>query len=162
MQKNSSNKLLIGIIVFLILLIIGGGGAAFWYLSKTPSSSEAIQTSQQQAQKSEDASLAEIGPLYPLTPITVNLKNKDEKDVYLKVTLSLELSSKLLANELDAKNAVIRDKIIKILSSKTLVDIDSELGKDKLCNAIKSSLNAMLTDGQIKNVYIVNNTIKGK
>ena len=159
MQKNSSNKLLIGIIVFLILLIIGGGGTVFWYLTKTPSSSEAIQTSQQQA-KSEDASLAEIGPLYPLTPITVNLKNKDEKDVYLKVTLSLELSSKLLANELDAKNAVIRDEIIRILSSKTPADIDSELEKDKLCNDIKTSLNTMLTDGQIKNVYIVNMVIQ--
>ncbi len=159
MQKNSSNRLLIGIIVFLILLIIGGGGAAFWYLTKTSSSSEAIQSSQQQA-KSEDASLAEIGPLYPLTPITVNLKNKDEKDVYLKVTLSLELSSKLLANELDAKNAVIRDEIIRILSSKTPADIDSELEKDKLCNAIKASLNAMLTDGKIRNVYIVNMVIQ--
>ena len=160
MQKNSSNKLLIGIIVFLILLIIGGSATVFWYVTKTPSSSEAIQTSKQQAQKSEDASLAEIGPLYPLTPITVNLKNKDEKDVYLKVTLSLELSSKLLANELDAKNAVIRDEIIRILSSKTPADIDSELEKDKLCNAIKASLNAMLTDGKIRNVYIVNMVIQ--
>ena len=160
MQKNSSSKLLIGIIVFLILLIIGGGATVFWYVTKTPSSSEAIQTNKQQEKKSEDATLAQIGPLYPLTPITVNLRNKDEKDVYLKVTLSLELSSKLLANELDAKNAVIRDEIIRVLSTKTPADIDSELEKDKLCNAIKASLNAMLTDGKIRNVYIVNMVIQ--
>ena len=156
MGKNSSNKILIGIIVFLILLLIGGGGAVFWYITKTPNTAEKMQVSKQKNVKSADESLSEIGPLYPLTPITVNLKTPDEKDVYLKVTVSLELSSKLLSNELDAKNAVIKDEIIRILSSKTLVDIDSEVEKDKLCNDIKASLNTMLTDGRIQNVYIVN------
>jgi len=153
-QKNSSNKLLIGIIVFLILLIIGGGGALFWYVTKSPTQTKQLQTKQQE--NSEDETLAQIGPLYPLKPITVNLENPDGKDVYLKATFSLELSSKLLANELDAKNAVIRDEIIRILSAKTTAGIDSELEKDKLCMEIKKSLNAILTDGQIKNVYIVN------
>ncbi len=160
MQKNSSNKILISIIIFLILLVIGGGGAAFWYMTKTSEKSESIQTSKQQDENSEDESLSQIGPLYPLKPITVNLRNQDEKDVYLKVTLSLELSTQLLVSELDAKDAVIRNEIIRILSSKTPTNIDSELAKDKLCNDIKISLNAMLTDGQIKNVYIVNMVIQ--
>ena len=155
MQKNSSNKILISIIVFLILLIVGGGGALFWYITKAPNKSEQLQTSEHKSVNSEDESLSEIGPLYPLAPITVNLENQDEKVIYLKVTFSLELSSKLLSNELDAKNAVIRDEIIRILSSKTLLDIDSEVEKDKLCRDIKKSLNSMLEDGQIKNVYIV-------
>jgi len=155
MSKNSSNKILIGIIVFLILLLIGGGGAVFWYITKAPNKSEQLQRSKHKSVNSEDESLSEIGPLYPLTSITVNLKNQDEKDVYLKTTMSLELSGKLLSNELDAKNAVIRDEIIRILSSKTLLDIDSEMEKDKLCMEIKKSLNGMLTDGRIKNVYIV-------
>ncbi len=155
MQKNSSNKILISIIVFLILLLIGGGGAAFWYLTKTPDNPDGVQTSKQKSVNSADETLAEIGPLYPLKPITVNLETQDEKDVYLKTTLSLELSSKELSNELDAKNDVIRDDIIRILSAKTLADIDSEVEKDKLCTEIKTSLNAMLTDGRIRNVYIV-------
>jgi len=156
MSQNSSNKILIGIIIFLILLLIGGGATAFWYITKAPNKSEQMQTNKQQNANSKDESLAEIGPLYPLEPITVNLRNPDEKDIYLKITLSLELSAKLLSNELNAKNAVIRDEIIRILSSKTLLDIDSEVEKDKLCVEIKKSLNSMLTDGKIKNVYIVN------
>jgi len=154
-EKNSSNKLLIGIIVFLILLIIGGAGAAFWYITKPTDKPEQTQTAKQTNTKSADETLAQIGPLYPLKPITVNLENPDGKDVYLKATFSLELSSKVLSNELDAKNAVIRDEIIRILSAKTTADIDSELEKDRLCMQIKNSLNAMLTDGQIRNVYIV-------
>lgn len=155
MQKDSSNKILISIIVFLILLLLGGGGAAFWYITKTPDTPVKVQTTQQKKVNSADETLTQIGPLYPLKPITVNLETQDEKDVYLKTTLSLELSSKELSNELDAKNDVIRDDIIRILSSKTLEEIDSEVEKDKLCTQIKESLNAMLTDGRIRNVYIV-------
>jgi len=155
MSENGSNKILISIIIFLILLVIGGAGTAFWYITKTPNKSEQLQTSKHKSVNSEDESLSEIGPLYPLEPITVNLENPGEKDIYLKVTFSLELSGKPLSNELDSKNAVIRDEIIRILSSKTLLDIDSEVEKDKLCLEIKKSLNNMLTDGRIENVYIV-------
>ena len=155
MSKNGSNKILISIIVFLILLIIGGGAAAFWYITKAPNKADSVQISKKQAVNTQDESLSEIGPLYPMKPITVNLKSTGGKDVYLKVTFSLELNNKILSHELDAKNAVIRDEIIRILSSKTLADIDSEFEKDKMCNDIKKSLNAILTDGQINNVYIV-------
>ena len=103
-----------------------------------------------------DETLSEVGPLYPLEPFTINLKNADQKDVYLKITLSLELDSKLLENELNAKNAVIRNQIIMILSSETIEDISSDAGKVKVCSSIKTRLNAMLIDGQIRNVYIVN------
>lgn len=160
MSKNGSNKILISIIVFLILLILGGGATAFWYITKTPNKSNSIKISKKQIKNSEDESLSEIGPLYPLKPISVNIKNKDGKDIYLKVTLSLELNSKILSYELDARNTVIRNEIIRILSSKTLTGIDSEFEKDKICNEIKTSLNAILTDGQINNVYIVNFVIQ--
>lgn len=155
MSENSSNKILIGIIVFLIILLLGGGGVAFWYITKTPSNAEKVQTTQQQNTNSADDNLAEVGTLYPLKPITVNLKTDDETDVYLKITLSLELSSKELSKELDDKNAVIRDEMIRILSSKNLRDIDSELEKNKLCEQMKNSLNSMLVKGKIKNIYIV-------
>jgi len=149
-----SNKLLISIIIFLILLVIGGAAGIIWYLTQdaTP------QTAQQVSKKVDPAheTLAQIGPLYPLEPFTVNLKNPEGKDIYLNITLSLELDDKLLANELDAKNAVIRDHIILILSSKTMAEIESDLGKRKMCQEIKTDLNTLLSDGQIRNVYIVN------
>lgn len=156
MGKNSYNKILIRIIVFLILLLIVGGGSAVWYVTRAPENPEPIQITKKKSKDSADENLAEVGPLYPLKPITVNLETVDKKDVYLKTTLSLELSSKELSNELEARNAVIRDEIIRILSSKTPVNIDSEFKKDKLCTEIKTSLNMMLTDGQIRNVYIIN------
>ena len=161
MAAPSSNKLLITLISLLILLIIGGVAAFVFYLDKEDKSAMFTQEKQLPVQQNnQEERLAEIGPLYPLAPITVNLRSTTDKDVYLKISLSLELSNKLLANELDAKNAVIRDNIILILSSKSVADIDSDTGKALLCDEIKEKLNTLLDDGYIKNVYIVSFVIE--
>jgi flagellar FliL protein len=148
-----SKKLLI-IIVFLILTVLGGAGGLIYYFMHQEESTN-TQTIEKSQINTQDETLSEIGPLYPLAPFTVNLQSPDDKDVYLKITLSLELNNKLLKNELDAKNAVLRDNIILILSSKSVGDLASDMGKKEMCDEIKDKLNSMLNDGQIRNVYIV-------
>jgi flagellar FliL protein len=96
--------------------------------------------------------LSDIGILYPIDTFTVNLKS-DSGRRYLKVTLSLELEGKELSLELDSKTAVLRDRIIRILTSKTLEEISSKKGKQKIENQIMDTLNAMITDGKIKGIY---------
>ncbi len=157
MAKNGSNKILITIVVILIITLLGGSAAAFWYLNKIDTAQTQLN---RQEQNTTDETLAKIGPLYPLKPFTVNLRTASGKDVYLKATLTLELDDKLLSKELDAKNAVIRDNIIMILSKQTAEGITSDMGKSKICKKIKANLNSILTDGQIRNVYIVNFVIQ--
>jgi flagellar FliL protein len=96
--------------------------------------------------------LSDIGILYPLDTFTVNLKS-DAGRRYLKCTLSLELEGEELSLELDAKSAVLRDRIIRILTSKTLEEISSKKGKQKVSNQIMDTLNAMISDGEIKGIY---------
>jgi len=153
MAKTGSNKTLITIVIILIIILLGGSGAAFWYLNKTDTAQTQLK---EEEQNTSDETLAQIGPLYPLQPFTVNLRTVSGKDVYLKATLTLELDDKLLSKELDAKNAVIRDNIIMILSNQTAEDIASDMGKARICKKIKTKLNSMLVDGKIRNVYIVN------
>jgi flagellar FliL protein len=166
-EKKSSNKMLIIIIiVVLVLVILIGVVAAVLLLSDD----EEEATAQPVAAKTQPAPTAqkttptssitagsvrklnEIGVLYPLDTFTVNLKS-DSGRRYLKVTMDLELSGQELTAELDNKTAVIRDRIIRILTSKTLEEVTSRKGKDKLTQQIKDALNAMLVDGQIQGVY---------
>ena len=166
-EKSSSKMLLIIIIVVLLLIVILGAVAAFLLLSddeeadtqtaKAPSAQ--IQAAPQQTKRSyssatmeQSRKLSQIGVLYPLDTFTVNLKS-DNGRRYLKVTMDLELSGQELTAELDNKTAVIRDRIIRILTSKTLEEVSSRKGKDKLTQQIKDALNAMLDDGQILGVY---------
>ena len=90
--------------------------------------------------------------MYPLDTFTVNLKS-DAGRRYLKVTMSLELEGEELSLELDAKAPVLRDRIIRILTSKTLEEISSKKGKQKVSTQIMDTLNAMISDGLIKGIY---------
>jgi len=165
-EKKSSNMLMIIIIVILILIIIVGAVLAVLLMNSDDGSANAVastpqvkertvskQTSRTNSNNSEDTrKLDQIGMLYPLDTFTVNLKS-DSGRRYLKVTISLELEGQELSNELDAKSPVLRDKIIRILSSKTLEEISSRKGKQKVSDQIMDTINGMLTDGRIKGIY---------
>lgn len=160
-QKKSSNMLLIIIIVVLVLLILLGA-IGFLLMSDDEEEIQSAPVEKVKTKKSkkrsssstmEDSrSLSEIGILYPLDTFTVNLKS-DAGRRYLKVTMSLELEGEELSLELDAKTAVLRDRIIRILSSKTLEEISSKKGKGKVSSQVMDTLNSMIADGEIKGIY---------
>jgi len=165
-EKKSSNMLMMIIIIVLFLIIIIGGVVAFLLMGddeepantnapqkqEKSSSKKSSSSSRSSAEYDNSRSLDEIGILYPLDNFTVNLKS-DAGRRYLKVTLSLELEGEELSLELDAKSAVLRDKIIRILTSKTLEEISSKKGKQKVSQQIMNTLNDMIRDGQIKGIY---------
>ncbi|QOP46020.1 flagellar basal body-associated protein FliL [Sulfurimonas paralvinellae] len=164
-EKKSSNLLMIIIIVVLILIIIIGAVVAVLLMSGDDEAVDATSAPQakektvsKQSRRSASSALEDtrtldqIGTLYPLDTFTVNLKS-DSGRRYLKVTMSLELEGEELSMELDAKAPVLRDRIIRILSSKTLEEISSKKGKQKVSEQIMDTLNAMLTDGRIKGIY---------
>ena len=147
-EKKSSNMLMIIIIVVLFLIIIIGGVVAFLLMGDDPepvqnNQMQQEQKSMQNKQKSRSSNtqfdnsrqLSDIGILYPLDTFTVNLKS-DSGRRYLKVTLSLELEGEELSIELDAKSPVLRDRIIRILTSKPLEEISSKKGSRKFLNRL--------------------------
>ena len=165
-KKKSGNMLMIIIIVVLILIILIGAVVAVLMMGgddeevNTSKAPQAIEKTVDRPKSRRSSSsvmedtrqLSEIGILYPLDTFTVNLKS-DAGRRYLKVTMSLELEGEELSLELDAKTAVLRDKIIRILSSKTLEEISSKKGKAKISVQVMDTLNAMISDGQIKGIY---------
>lgn len=165
-EKKSSNMLMIIIIIVLIFIIVLGA-LGFFLLSGgdeeiqqqqqiEPQTKERTTSTTRRASQSTDfddsRKLSDIGILYPLDTFTVNLKS-DAGRRYLKVTMSLELDGSELSLELDAKSPVIRDRVIRILTSKTLEEISSKKGKQKISQQIMDTLNAMIADGTIKGIY---------
>jgi flagellar FliL protein len=164
-EKKSSNLLMIIIIVVLVLIIIIGAVVTVLLMNGDDTSSQTNTTQVKEKRVSqthssqhsagdnlENRKLSDIGTLYPLDTFTVNLKS-DAGRRYLKATMSLELDNPELSHELDAKAPVLRDMIIRILSSKTLEEVSSKKGKQKVSEQIMDRLNSMITDGQIKGIY---------
>jgi len=163
-EKKSSNILMIVIIAVLILIILIGGAVGILLMGgddeeaevSQPQAKEKSMSKSKRSSSSRDyddsRQLNDIGILYPLDTFTVNLKS-DAGRRYLKVTMSLELEGEELSLELDAKSPVLRDRIIRILTSKTLEEISSKKGKQKISTQIMDTLNAMISDGTIKGIY---------
>ncbi|RUM63850.1 MAG: flagellar basal body protein FliL [Sulfurimonas sp.] len=163
-EKKSSKMLMMIIIIVLFLIIIIGGIVTVLLMSddeEMPTNNRQMQEMNTpkrnifkgpSAQYNNSRQLRDIGILYPLDTFTVNLKS-DAGRRYLKVTMSLELEGEELSLELDAKSPVIRDRIIRILTSKMLEEISSKKGKQKVSQQIIDVLNAMISDGTIRGIY---------
>jgi len=151
-EKGGSKVLLIVIVVLLLLLLIIGGAVAYFLLSSNDQQDNPEQPKQEKVEKKKKSDLTEIGPIYPLDKFIVNLvSNNSER--YLKCKISLELDAPELQQEVDKKLPAVRDTIIQILSSKTVEEIQTAKGKEKLKEEIKRKLNEMLTTGEIRHVY---------
>ncbi len=152
--QESGNKLILIIIVILLLLLLIIGGAVAYFLLTSDDTAQENPPPPQEEKKVEKKSTEalEIGPIYPLDPFTVNLKSSGATR-YLKCTINLEIDAPETQPELDKLKPAIRDIIIRILSSKTVPEISTAKGKDKLKEEIRKNVNNILSTGEIRNVY---------
>ncbi len=168
-EKKKSNLLLIIIIVVLVLILVIGGVVAALMMGNHDAEAEGAQGAKTEvaaeahdgeaapadehaAEGSHGGESTEVGLMYPLDVFTVNLLSESGRR-YLKVEMNLEIEGEELSPELDQKKPVFRDIIIRILSSKSLEEISTIKGKEKLKEQIVSDLNTRLKDGKVKNVY---------
>lgn len=165
-QKKSSSLVLIIIVAILVITLIIGGIIVASLVSSDeedvsmyndePSSQSSKRGGRPdvRAKASKRIEGLDVGPMYPLDGFTINLLS-DSGRRYLKATINLELMDEETAAELETKDPVIRDIVIRVLTSKTLEEIATAKGKEKLKDQLVNQINLRLRDGEIKNVYFV-------
>ena len=150
-KEGGGNKLLLIVIIVLLLVLLIVGGLVAYFLLSGGGEEEQVEP-QKVEKKKKVSSMTEIGPIYSLDGFVVNLLSNSSSR-YLKCKIDLELDAPELQEEVDKKLPAIRDLIIRILSSKTVEEIQTSKGKEKLKEEIKRKINEMLTTGEIRNVY---------
>lgn len=165
-KKKKGNMLLVIIIGVLVLILMIGGVVAFLMMghdeeagakageathTEAPAKGESEEATKHESSASSEGS-TEIGLMFPLETFTVNLLSESGRR-YLKVEMNLEMGGEELSPELEEKKPVFRDIIIRILSSKSLEEISTIKGKEKLKEEIVNEINLRLKDGKVKNVY---------
>lgn len=173
-EKKSPLVLIIIIVVLILVILIGAVVAILFMGGDDEIQQQQPMTQQMQTSNSQNnyqtssakskglptgVTFDKIGIMFPLDAFTVNLLSESGRR-YLKVEMNLELDGEELGVELDQKKAVIRDIIIRILSSKSLEEISTMKGKDKLKEQIVDQLNARLVDGHINNAYFTDFVIQ--
>jgi len=142
--QKSKKMLFIGVAVgFLVLACING--LLVWKVLSHDSADAKVMEPESPAVKGKE------GFMFSLEPFIVNLF--DEKGVrYLKVRLDVEVYDST-KEEMEKKNAKIRDSLIVLLSSKKYEEIGSLEGKARLREEILFRLNRILGEGKAREVY---------
>ena len=141
-----------GLLVFILVLLIAGVGGFWAYTNFFQAKPMPNLTANERAQSAVSQEVRASGVMFPLEPFLVNLSKSNGKR-FLKVTLTLELSSPGVKAEVDENLKKILDSILILLSSKTFEQVISVQGKFRLKDEITTRGNRFLVLGHIKNVY---------
>ena len=164
-EKSKTGMIIIIIVAVVVLLAVGGG--AFFYMS---GSGEEDPLAGGHSEGKVDEHEAP-GDMYSLERFTVNLAPPDNKH-YLAVSITLEIAGgheeesgggghgggkeePKLENE-----PKIRDKIITILTSKRMSELQLPDGKSQVKAEIQKTVSAVLADKEVKGVYFTEFTIQ--
>lgn len=136
---------LIIVIAVVVILLLGG---------KEEKTEEGNKTTANKERNMANSDYAKPGPIFAIPePFVVNLVGQNGKR-YAKTSIALEMSSPDLQKEITAKIPLIKDTIIRVLSSKTFEDISTAKGKERLKEEITQELNAFMVDGYIKSIFL--------
>lgn len=166
-KKKRGGSLVLIIVIFLfVLLLVVIGVIGFLVVSgpddeniaapaanaTTTINKNSATNSSKSPSTQRGSDYANIGPMFPLQPFTLNLLS-DGGARYVKCTIQLEENTELLQPELEKKTAIIRDIIIRTLTSKTFEEVSTAKGKERLKDELVGKINEVLTDGFVKNIY---------
>ena len=90
--------------------------------------------------------------MFHLDPLIVNLA-RSQGSRFLKITISLEMSSPDVRLDLKKNIRKLTDSILLLLSTKSFEDVYSVQGKFTLKGEITTRVNQYLTVGQVKGAY---------
>ena len=138
------------LVVVIVLAVVLTGG-------KEEKKDQVVEVAQQEETAAEGDEAADemeeneeaIGAIFPLENFIVNLKGGN----FLRVQVQLEFAEREVTPRFFARQVIIRDGLVTLLTSKTSEDVASAEGKDKLRSEIKDLINEVLKKQEVRRVY---------
>jgi flagellar FliL protein len=118
-------------LIVLLLILAGGGGAAWYFLQ--PGKGQHAAAEKPKAKP----------PVFErLEAFTVNLAGEGEH--YLQVEISLKISDPKIGEDVKLYMPEIRDRVLRLLSSKHADELSTPEGKTRLSEEIRAQVNKPL------------------
>lgn len=146
-------KKLLPVIFIALNLGVCGGGLYMVFLSTIGWQYPALTEKEEQQRRGDAAALTPIQEpiLFTMDKFTVNLDGTPKRIIQTQV--SLEMLDSDGFEEVVTLGAQARDEIVRILNGKSFAEIETIQGKLFLKDQIASSLNRILKNGVVRNVY---------
>ncbi len=131
---DSKKKLII--IVAAAVLLLGGGGAAGWYFMQAGDPAGSHETAKETKKKKKEKS--DVKPEYvPVEAFTVNLQPENGEQ-YLQVQFTLQVDGAEEGTLIKDNMAIVRNRVLLLLSGKKASEISSVAGKQQLAAEIQA------------------------
>ncbi len=143
-MKN--NKLLMIILIILVTITLLGGIAFVVYTQFNNSSEVYAEPT------IDEILLASVD----IPEITTNLADKR----YVKIQFKIQTNSDVAGQELAKRDFQVKNLIIQELSEITQEDLKGKQGKQNLQETLKSQINELMQDGEVKQVYITSYAVQ--
>ncbi len=145
-------KLIIGAMALVILATVGSAFVTYLMFGSTGS---AISGSDNSMTESSSAPRP-MGPVFEAGEFTVNISTPTAQPRFIRTGIVLEISSERnLKQELESRHPQIRDRIITILRGRSVEQLNQTGGLDELRRDIVRSINDLLLQGEIIEVYFM-------
>lgn len=104
---------------------------------------EPVPESKKKDEKEDKKEVGEESMIVPVDPVIVNLCGSSGRR-YLKAKINLEARDGEVKKKIEVKSVQIKDRLISILSSKTLEGIEGPEGQESLRSEIKDAVDVVL------------------
>jgi len=138
--------------VLSVLSLLVGGAALVITLTRSAPAAHAPADGEEEAQDEAEPAGKGPGPLFALTGFIVNLADRDSGH-YLKLSVSIELPSEKALEKLRAREAVLRDGVLMLLSGKTVSQVQDTEGKQALRAGISALVEEILGGKKPRGVF---------
>lgn len=135
-KKRSFVKLAL---IAIVLLACAGGGA--WYFMQGDDAPPATPIKGAKAAPKAAPVSTKPPTFLPLDPFTVNLQNEQQ---YLQVGLTLRLTDPSYGDSVKVRMPEVRNRVLLLLSSKTVQDLSTLEGKQALSTDIQKEVMAAM------------------
>ena len=151
-QKPKKSGKMLGLVFAVVNIAFMAGALFVVYSSTLGNQVHAVHNEQLEKQMEEFYETYEQGPvMYKMETFNANLYGLPQRMIRMDVTL--EMLDAQGFEEVILKKAKTRDSMIRVMNSMRFDQIESVQGKLKLKNEIIASLNSVLENGVVKNVY---------
>lgn len=133
-QKSGKGRLILIITICALLLGAGGGGAG-WYFSQVYNGTGAVPKLKP--------------PVFlNLETFTVNLQ-PEHSEQHLQINLTLKVEDKGAGDLIKLHMPEVRNRVLLLLSNKTVAQISTVEGKKKLASELTAEINRQFSEGGV-------------
>ncbi|GIV59792.1 flagellar basal body-associated FliL family protein [Rhodocaloribacter litoris] len=151
-EKKGGKSFLLLLLPLLVLSLAGGGWIAFNHYSSLVQAAEIIGRDFSSGEKPKKEEPIQYGHFRELQGLIVNPSDSEGRR-FLMLNIGLEAAKEKVLSELEQKDVVVRDTILRLLSRRTVSELSDISLREEIKQELLTAINEIVQDGKVDRLY---------